>query len=116
MNIFLKYIHKKKIDMKGWVYILKCSDETYYTGSTINLKRRLADHKAGHGANYTKNRLPVELVYIEEHKRIDFAFEREKQIQNWSQKKKEALIKGGKQNLKQATKLSNNKNKTNPQK
>ncbi len=97
--------------MKGWVYILKCSDGTYYTGSTKNLKQRLIDHNAGKGSNYTKKRLPLELVYIEEHKRIDFAFNREKQIQNWSKIKKEALIKGGKQNLKEATRISNNKSK-----
>jgi putative endonuclease len=93
--------------MKGWVYILKCSDGTYYTGSTKNLKRRLIDHNSGNGANYTMDRLPVELVYIEFHSRIDYAFEREKQIQKWSRKKKEALIEGGKKNLKTATKVSN---------
>ena len=92
------------------MYILKCSDGTYYTGSTNNLKQRIEDHEAGLGANYTKKRLPVKLVYSEEHERIDFAFEREKQIQNWSRIKKEALIKGGKQNIKEATKQSN-KNK-----
>ncbi len=93
--------------MKGWVYILKCSDGTYYTGSTRNLKRRLFDHNSGNGANYTKDRLPVELVYIEFHARVDHAFEREKQIQRWSRKKKEALIEGGKKNIKTATKESN---------
>ena len=79
--------------MKGWVYILKCSDDSYYTGSTNNLERRLEQHNQGEGANHTKNRLPVKLIYFEEYSRIDKAFYREKQIQGWSRKKKEALIK-----------------------
>ena len=79
---------------KGYMYILKCSNDTYYTGSTKDLERRLMQHQNGEGANYTRKHLPVELVYFEEFQRIDQAFYREKQIQNWSQKKKEALIKG----------------------
>ncbi|MCX8079986.1 MAG: GIY-YIG nuclease family protein [Bacteroidia bacterium] len=80
--------------MNGYVYILLCSDGTYYTGSTINIEKRLKEHQYGIGSNYTKNRLPVELVYFEEYSRIDYAFYREKQIQGWSRKKKEALIEG----------------------
>lgn len=80
--------------MKGYTYILKCSDGSYYTGSTIDLERRLWQHQNAEGANYTKKRLPVELVYYEEYDRIDEAFYREKQIQGWSRKKKEALIEG----------------------
>ena len=97
--------------MAGWVYILKCSDGTYYTGSTKDLDKRLEQHNLGIGANYTKKRLPVKLVYSCEYSRIDFAFEREKQIQNWSRKKKEALILGGKKNLKEACRESNKKNR-----
>lgn len=78
--------------MYGYVYILKCSDSSYYTGSTKDLKRRFQQHQEGVGANYTRKRLPVELVYYERHQRIDQAFYREKQIQGWSRKKKEALI------------------------
>lgn len=78
--------------MKGYMYILECVDNSYYTGSTIDLKRRLRQHQDGEGANYTKKRLPVKLVYYEEFKRIDRAFYREKQIQNWSKTKKKALI------------------------
>ncbi len=80
--------------MKGYMYILRCNDGTYYTGSTYDLERRLWEHQNGQGANYTKVRLPVELVYFEEYERIDDAFFREKQVQNWSRKKKEALIEG----------------------
>ena len=74
------------------MYILKCNDESYYTGSTNDLERRLIQHQNGDGANYTKNKLPVDLVYIEEFDRIGEAFYREKQIQGWSRKKKVALI------------------------
>ena len=79
---------------KGYMYILECVDGTYYTGSTKNLELRLQQHQNGEGANYTRKRLPVKLVYIEEFDRIDKAFFREKQVQGWSRRKKEALING----------------------
>ncbi|MFZ5948055.1 MAG: GIY-YIG nuclease family protein [Stygiobacter sp.] len=76
------------------MYILECADGSYYTGSTKDLERRLWEHQNMLGANYTKKRLPVKLVYYEEYLRIDEAFYREKQVQGWNRKKKEALIKG----------------------
>jgi len=79
---------------KGFTYILECSDKSFYTGSTNDLEKRLWEHNNGLGANYTKRRLPVKLVYYEEYKRIDVAFYREKQIQGWGRKKKLALIDG----------------------
>lgn len=78
------------------MYILECADGSFYTGSTKNLDRRLWEHQNLLGANYTKKRLPVKLVYFEEYSRIDEAFYREKQIQGWSRKKKLALIEGKK--------------------
>jgi putative endonuclease len=80
--------------MKGYIYILLCSNGQYYTGSTNNIKIRLVQHQNGEGSNYTKKHLPVELVYVEEFDNIKDAFYREKQIQGWSRKKKEALING----------------------
>lgn len=80
--------------MKGYMYILICADDSYYTGSTIDLRLILEQHQAGNGANHTKTRLPVKLLYYEEYPRIDEAFYREKQVQGWSRKKKEALING----------------------
>ena len=80
--------------MKGYTYILECADGTYYTGSTKDLELRLQQHQEGKGANHTKKRLPVKLVYVELFQRIDEAFYREKQIQGWSRNKKEALILG----------------------
>ena len=80
--------------MKGFMYILLCADGSYYTGSTTDLERRLEQHQNGEGANHTKKRLPVSLLYYEEYSRIDEAFYREKQVQGWSRKKKEALSEG----------------------
>jgi putative endonuclease len=48
----------------GYVYILECSDGTFYTGSTIDLDKRVEQHQNGFGANHTKKRLPVELIYF----------------------------------------------------
>ncbi len=79
---------------RGYTYILQCSNGKYYTGSTKSLERRLWQHQNGEGANFTKKHRPVELVYFEEYNRIDHAFYREKQIQGWGRKKKEALING----------------------
>ena len=81
------------------MYILKCADGSYYTGSTKNLEQRLWQHKTAQGANHTKVRLPVELIYAEHYERVDEAFAREKQIQGWSRKKKEALINGDMESL-----------------
>jgi putative endonuclease len=78
--------------MKGWMYILECSDGSFYTGSTIDLLKRFDEHQAGFGANHTSKRLPVKLIYFEDYDRIDAAFYREKQIQGWSKAKKMALM------------------------
>ncbi len=76
------------------MYILLCADGSYYTGSTKYLELRITQHQNGEGANHTRKRLPVKLVYYEEFDRIDMAFYREKQVQGWSRRKKEALING----------------------
>ncbi len=75
-----------------YMYILECADGSFYTGSTKDLERRLWEHQNGLGAHHTAKRLPVKLVYCEEYDRIDDAFYREKQVQGWSRKKKEALM------------------------
>lgn len=74
------------------MYILKCADGSFYTGSTVDLLRRLKEHQSGYGSKHTMNRLPVDLIYFEYFDRIDLAFYREKQVQRWTKKKKEALI------------------------
>ena len=77
-----------------FVYILRCSDGSYYVGSTRDLDRRLAEHASGNGAAYTRHRRPVTLVFSEEFDRIDEAYAMEKRIQGWSRAKREALITG----------------------
>lgn len=77
----------------SYVYILKCSDESYYTGVTSNLEKRLLEHNVGKfQGGYTFYRRPVELVFYCEFTNIEIAFEVEKQIKKWSRAKKEALI------------------------
>jgi putative endonuclease len=73
-------------------YMLRCGDGTYYVGSSRNVEHRLWQHSIGLGSDYTRKRQPVELVYLEEFDRIDWAYAREKQLQGWSRKKREALI------------------------
>ena len=77
-----------------FVYILRCGDGSYYVGSARNLERRIEQHASGTGGEYTAKRQPVEFVFAQEFDRIDEAYAREKQIQGWSRKKREALIEG----------------------
>lgn len=83
---------RSQVVIMPYMYILECVDGSYYTGSTKDMERRLWEHQNGLGANHTAKRLPVKLVYCEECDRIDDAFYREKQVQGWSRKKKEALM------------------------
>ncbi len=79
----------------SYVYILKCSDDTYYTGVTSNLESRMYKHNSGFYPNcYTANRRPLELAFYCEFTDINLAFETETQIKNWSSSKKAALING----------------------
>lgn len=79
--------------MNCFVYILKCSDGTLYTGSTNDLKRRLHQHNyAKAGAHYTKIRRPVELVYTEELESLSQARSREVEIKRMSREEKLKLI------------------------
>jgi predicted GIY-YIG superfamily endonuclease len=79
---------------KAWIYILRCADGSYYSGQTINLEKRLAEHRMGEGGEWTRHRLPVVLVFSQEMPDADSAFFAERQIKNWSRAKKEALITG----------------------
>lgn len=79
----------------AWMYIVRCSDETFYTGSTaIDPASRVwqHNHDDDRAARYTRKRRPVTLAYFEEFSRVDEAFAREKQVQGWSRAKKLALI------------------------
>ncbi|MFB8387977.1 GIY-YIG nuclease family protein [Microbacterium sp. NPDC055910] len=77
----------------AYMYILECSDRTTYVGSTRDLERRLWEHNNGEGSAYTRCRLPVRLLYFEEYERVEDAFRREKQVQNWGRAKRLALVK-----------------------
>jgi putative endonuclease len=74
------------------VYILKCSDNTLYTGITNNLEKRLDAHSQGIGAKYTRCRLPIRLVYVEEQPDRSAASKRELEIKSFSRAKKNQLI------------------------
>ena len=76
-----------------FVYIVKCCDETYYTGYTNNIEKRLKAHNEGKGAKYTRARLPVTLVYQEEYEDKREALKREYAIKQLTRKDKEILIK-----------------------
>lgn len=95
------------------MYILLCDDGSYYTGSTIDLEQRLEDHFSGEGANYPRKHKPVKLVYCEEFERIDEVYYREKQVQGWSRKKKEALINGMEEKLHDLSECTNSSHYSN---
>ena len=85
-------------------YILKCSDGSFYVGSTTNLENRVKTHNQGKGATYTSKRRPVQLVYHEQFKSFDDAVQRERQVKKWSRAKKEALIRGEMETLQKLSK------------
>ena len=78
--------------MKGYFYMPRCADGSYYVGSTTNLELRVTQHQAGEGGGYTAQRLPVKLMYACEFDTLHEAFLREWQVKGWSRKKKEALM------------------------
>ena len=79
--------------MDCYTYILRCSDNTLYTGWTNNLAKRIKIHNAGKGARYTRGRLPVELLYYEVFSTKQAAQKREAQIKKLSRQEKLLLIK-----------------------
>lgn len=79
---------------KSWVYILHCSDHSFYTGCTTNLRERVYQHRSGLMDGYTKKRRPVKLVWFEEFNDLRNAISVERQIKKWSRAKKKALIRG----------------------
>lgn len=78
--------------MPWYVYMLSCGDGTLYAGVTDNVDRRLAAHRAGKGAKYTRGRGPLELAYTEEVSDKSAALRREYQIKQLSRSEKERLI------------------------
>ncbi len=77
----------------GWhIYIVECADGTLYTGSACDVKKRVGTHNAGTGAKYTRNRLPVRLVYLEPALNKSVALRREYEIKQLTRIRKIALI------------------------
>ena len=84
--------------MMKYTYILRCADDTYYTGWTNHLEERVKAHNTGKGAKYTKCRTPVELAYFEEFETKEEAMRREFAIKQLTRKQKETLISAKKLN------------------
>jgi putative endonuclease len=81
--------------MGAVVYMLRCSDASYYVGSTrAPIEQRMAQHEAGYFGGYTAERRPVTLVWLQEFQRITDAIAAERGLKGWSRAKKEALIRG----------------------
>ncbi len=81
--------------MDDWiVYVLECSDYTYYTGITNDLKKRIHAHNSGQGAKYTSKRIPVKCVYYQSGYTQSEARREEIILKNWSRSKKRKLIEG----------------------
>ena len=85
--------HSVRQDKKHYVYILRCSDGTFYTGYTTDPERRVRVHNSGKGAKYTRPRRPVELIYTEEYDNKTEAQKREYAIKQLTRAEKEQLIK-----------------------
>lgn len=78
--------------MTWYVYILECADQTFYTGITTDIERRLAEHEQGKGAKYTKGRSPLTLVYSEKYKNRSEATKREIEIKALPKESKIVLL------------------------
>jgi predicted GIY-YIG superfamily endonuclease len=87
-----------------FIYMLECNDGSYYIGHTDDIDRRISEHNNGQISGYTKNRLPIKVVYTQDFATRDEAINAEQQIKGWSRKKKHALIQNDWETIK---KLSN---------
>ncbi len=77
-----------------WVYILRCSDGSYYTGHTDNLDARMHQHESSKQSGYVSSRKPFQLVWSETFESRELAIASELQIKGWSRRKKEAMMRG----------------------
>ena len=97
-----------------YLYILKCSDGTYYTGMANNLERRLWEHESGTNEDsYTFSRRPIELQFFEEFTDVNQCIEFEKKIKKWSGKKKQSLIEKNWDRIHELAKCRNETNSKN---
>ena len=75
-----------------YCYIVECADGTYYTGWAVDPEKRMQDHNKGRGAKYTRTRLPVKLVYVEEQPDRTIAMKRERAIKKMTRSQKQKLF------------------------
>lgn len=80
--------------MNHFVYILQCSDNSYYTGYTTDIQRRVKEHNDGNGSRITRSKLPAVLIHQESYDSKNEALKREAQIKSWPRAKKKTLING----------------------
>ena len=80
------------MEQTWYVYILRCKDDTLYTGITTQVEKRLEAHRTGRGAKYTRGRAPLELVYRETCGSHSDALKRERQIKALSRQEKQKLL------------------------
>jgi putative endonuclease len=86
---------RRKVDEGAFLYILRCSDGSFYIGTTRTaLEMRVAQHNAGTFGGYTATRRPVTLVFSQWFDRITDAIETERKLKKWSRAKKEAFVRG----------------------
>lgn len=88
----MKSPRRSRKDLSCYIYIVECSDGSYYTGWTTDLERRVKTHNAGRGAKYTSTRRPVKLVYHEAHPDQASAMKRELAIKAMTRDRKQKLI------------------------
>lgn len=79
-------------NMPHFVYVIRCSDNSLYTGYTTDVDRRVGEHNSGNGAKYTRSRTPVDLVYTEEYNTKSEAMSREYEIKQLTKEQKENLV------------------------
>jgi putative endonuclease len=86
-------MHQAHDHPNWWVYIVECSDGTYYTGITYDIDQRIKKHNSGRGATYTRARTPVQLIYSEQYSSHMEAARREFEIKKLKRNEKQLLIK-----------------------
>ena len=74
------------------MYILLCSDGSFYTGATVDVEKRLKAHQNGKASAYTRSRRPVKIIFLEKQKTWSAALKREIRIKNLTREQKEALV------------------------
>lgn len=80
--------------MPHFFYLARCSDNSLYAGTCVDVKAREALHNAGKGAKYTRSRKPIEIIYTEEFETLSEARRREREVKKMSRKEKERLVEG----------------------